>query len=95
VGQRAVPELCFTSFNAYGLPATPVIISTMWGDRLVFEETLSWQRLEDISRAIATVSGGSNSSVLSVTGKMMKEASIHKSYSKAIEVGRVIYEARK
>jgi hypothetical protein len=93
-GQRAVPELSFTSFNVYGLPATPIVISTLWGDRLVYEEALSWQRLEDVTRAIALVSMGFNSTMFSVTGKMIKDAGVLKTYSNTIRVGRAINEAR-
>lgn len=93
-GQRAVPELCYTSFNVKQLPATPVVIMTIWGDMLVFEKTLSWQRLEDITRAIALVSGGFNMTVMSVKGKDIKESSVHESYSKAIDVGKAIQDAR-
>ncbi|RJS89127.1 hypothetical protein DRO56_00140 [Candidatus Bathyarchaeota archaeon] len=93
-GQRAVPELSFTSFNVKQLPATPAVIATIWGDLLVYEESLSWQRLEDITRAIALVSGGFNATMMSFKGKDIKESSVHGSYSKAIEVGRAIQEAR-
>ena len=93
-GQRAVPELSFTSFNVAGIPATPLVISTIWGDRLVYEEALSWQRLEDITRAIALVSQGFNFTMLSVSGKTIKDAAVHGSYSKTIAVGRAVYDAR-
>ena len=92
-GQRAVPELCFTSFNVKQLPATPVVIATIWGDMLVFEKSLSWQRLEDISRAIAIVSGGFNSTVMSVKGRDIKESAVQDSFSQAIKVGKAIKEA--
>jgi len=93
-GQRAVPELSFTTFNVNGYPATPVVIATLWGDILVYEESLSWQRLEDITRAIALVSGGFNFTVMSFKGIDIKKSSVHGSYSKAIEVGKAIINAR-
>ena len=93
-GMRAVPELSFTSFNVYGVKVTPMVISTVWGDRLVFEEALSWQRLEDLSRAIAMFSMGFNSTMLSVTGKDVKEAGVLESYSKTINVGKAIKKAQ-
>jgi DUF917 family protein len=92
-GQRAVPELSFTTFNVNGYPATPVVIATLWGDILVYEESLSWQRLEDITRAIALVSGGFNFTVMSFKGIDIKKSSVHGSYSKAIEVGKAIINA--
>lgn len=93
-GQRAVPELSFTSFNVYGVKITPMVISTVWGDRLVYEEALSWQRLEDVTRSIALVSQGFNSTMLSVTGKDVKDAGVLGSYSKTIGVGEAIHKAR-
>lgn len=93
-GQRAVPELSLISFNVKELPATPAVIMTGWGDMLVYEKSLSWQRLEDITRAIALVSGGGNSTIMSLKGKDIKESSVHGSYSKAIKVGKAIQEAR-
>jgi hypothetical protein len=93
-GQRAVPELSFTSFNVRQISVTPLVIMTIWGDKLVYEEAISWQRLEDITRAIALVSGGFNMTALSVKGKDVKESSVHKSYTRAIDVGRSILKAR-
>jgi hypothetical protein len=61
---------------------------------LVYERSISWQRLEDITRAIALVSGGSNLTVMSFKGKDIRESSVHGSYSKAIGVGKAILEAR-
>ena len=94
-GQRAVPELSFTSFNVHNIPATPAIIATVWGDLLVYEKSISWQRLEDITRSIALASGGGNSTVFSLTGKDIKETSVHGSFSKAIKVGKAIDKAHK
>ena len=93
-GERAVPEMSFMCFNVEQLPATPAVIMTHWGDLLVYERSISWQRLEDITRAIALVSGGSNLTVMSFKGKDVRESSVHGSYSKAIGVGKAILEAR-
>ena len=93
-GLRAVPELSFSTFNAKGLPAMPLVITTIWGDMLVYERAISWQRIEDITRAIARVSMGFNSTMMSADGKMVKEATVHGTYSKTIDVGRAIQEAR-
>lgn len=93
-GNRAVPELSFASFNVGHVAATPAVIATGWGDLLVCEKTLSWQRLEDLTRAIAFVSGGSNSTVQSFTGKDIKNASVLGSYSLAIKIGKAIGRAR-
>lgn len=93
-GHRAVPELSLSSFNVKNIPATPAVIATRWGDMLVYEKAISWQRLEDIIRTIARISGGSDLVVQSFNGKEIREASVHGGFSKAIKVGKAIKEAR-
>ena len=93
-GQRAVSELSFTIFNVKTSQLPPLVIMTIWGDKLVDEEAISWQRMEDITRAVAFVSRGFNITVLSVEVKEIKESSVHDSYSKAIRVGRVRKDVR-
>ena len=94
-GARAVPELSFICFNVKHIAATPVVITTSWGDLLICEKYLSWQRLEDLTRAIAIASGGSNSTLMSFKGRDLKEASIQGTISLAINVGKAIQAAVK
>lgn len=94
-GARAVPELSLIGFNVKNVASTPAVITTGWGDLLVYEEYMSWQRLEDITRAIALVSGGSNSTSMSVKGKDVKESTVQGTISLAIKVGKGIQEAVK
>lgn len=94
-GHRAVPEMTQASFNVKQLPATPAVIVTRWGDMVVYERSLSWQRLEDVSRAIARISGGSNSLIMSFTGKEIREAAVHGGFSRTIKIGKAIASAGK
>lgn len=93
-GHRAVPELTQASFNVKQLPATPAVIVTRWGDMIVYEKSVSWQRLEDVSRAIARISGGSNSTIMSFTGKEIREAAVHGGFSRTIKIGRAFHESK-
>lgn len=92
-GYRAVPELSLGSLNVNNVPCTPSIIATRWGDLLVCEKFLSWQRFEDISRHIAITSGGGNISLMSVKGSDVKKATVHGSVSFAMKVGGEIKKA--
>lgn len=93
-GYRAVPELSLGSLNVNNIICTPAIIATRWGDLLVCEKFLSWQRFEDISRHIAITSGGGNISLISVKGSDVKKATVHGTVSIAMKVGREIKKAK-
>jgi len=94
-GARAVPELSLIGFNVKHIVSTPAVIQTSWGDLLVCEKYLSWQRIEDLTRAIALVSGGSNSTAMSLKGKDIKAATVPGTISLAIKVGKAIQDATK
>ena len=93
-GGRAVPEMSFICLNVKNRPANPAVIATFWGDVLVCEKAISWQRLEDLSRAVALVSGGFNSTVMSFKGKEIKETAVRGTYSQTIKIGKAIQVAK-
>ena len=92
-GYRAVPELSLSTLNIKHAPAMPAVCATPWGDLLIFEKVLSWQRFEDICRHLAIVSGGYTPVVIPVEVRFLREAYVPKTISKSIEVGRAIREA--
>jgi hypothetical protein len=94
-GARAVPELSLIGFNVKNVASTPAVIATSWGDLLVYEKYMSWQRLEDITRAIALISGGSDSTSMSFKGKDVKASTVPGTISLAIKVGKAIQDAVK
>lgn len=93
-GYRAVPELSLTKLNVIDAPITPYTIGTSWGDLLIGTKILSHQRWEDISRAIATFSGGGCSPAMAMTGKIVKEGTAHGTLTLAIDVGKAVLKAR-
>lgn len=93
-GYRAVPELSLTGLNVIDAPLTPYTIATMWGDVIIGEKVLSHQRWEDISRAVATFSGGGCAPAIALNGKTVKEGTAHNTFSLAIKVGKAVLKAR-
>ncbi|MBA7485805.1 hypothetical protein ES707_21356 [subsurface metagenome] len=92
-GHRAVPECSITSLNIHDVPVCPAVITTGWGDLLVLEKTLSWQRAEEIIEGISTYSGGNAGGPLAVEGRVMKKAAIPGGISFTIKIGKAIARA--
>ena len=93
-GYRAVPEYSLSTLNVFDIKPTPAVLTTPWGDMVVIEKVLSWQRFEDINRSLAIVSGGEVGGVIAVKGDELKKAVVSGSVSKSIEIGKAIREAR-
>ncbi len=93
-GYRAVPEVSMCSLNVYGVPAQPVLFSSSWGDLMVLERVVSWQRMEDVGRHLAIVSGGSVRGLMSFDGATIREKTFRNTVSKARKIGKAIRTAR-
>jgi DUF917 family protein len=93
-GYRAVPEVSLATLNVKHAPIAPVVVSTAWGDLVVFEKFLSWQRAEDLIRHIAITSGGGCMGMLSFTGKWIKKGTVPKTLTLSMKVGEAITKAR-
>ena len=92
-GHRAVPECSMTALNIHDVPVCPAVITTSWGDLLVLEKTLSWQRAEEIVEGIATYSGGLAGGPLAVEGKVMKKAAVPGAVSFTTKLGKAMKRA--
>jgi DUF917 family protein len=92
-GHRAVPECSINTLNLNDIPVCPAVITTAWGDMLVLEKTLSWQRAEELIEGIATYSGGQAGGPLAVEGKVLKKAVIPGAISFTIKIGKAIRKA--
>ena len=92
-GHRAVPECTISSLNIHDVPICPAVITTFWGDLLVLEKTLSWQRADEIIEGISTYSGGNAGGPLAVEGKLVKKAAIPGAISFTIRIGKAIRRA--
>ncbi len=93
-GHRAVPECCINTLNIHDIPVTPAVITTNFGDLLVLEKTLSWQRAEEIIEGIATYSGGQARGPIAVKGSDLKKAALPGAISFAIKIGKAIRHAQ-
>ena len=94
-GHRAAPEISQNGLNLANVPCTPAVYTTMLGDLLVLEQTLCFQRMEEIVEGISTYSGGTTSGVHAVKGSDLKKAAFPGAVSLTMKVGRAIREALK
>lgn len=92
-GHRAAPEISQNGLNLANVPCTPAVYTTMWGDLLVLEETLCFQRMEEIVEGISTYSGGTVRGVHAVKGSDLKKAAFPGAQSLTMKVGKSIREA--
>ena len=93
-GYRAVPEVSLGTLNVIHAPITPYVVATSYGDLMVFEKFLSWQRAEDLVRHIAITSGGGCSGMVSFDEDFIKKGTIYGTVSLAMKVGKAILDAR-
>lgn len=92
-GYRAVPELSLTKLNVIDAPVAPYTIATAWSDVIVGYKILDHQRFEDLSRWIATISGGGCSPAYAISGVNAKKGTAHNTVTLAMKVGKAILEA--
>jgi len=91
---RAFPELYMTSAGIHGISNLPTFLASVNGEVITIE-ALSDLSLEDLTRSI-TIAFGSKAAIISdiMTGSEAKNVIIRKSYTKALQLGAVILEAR-
>lgn len=92
-GHRAVPECSISTLYIHDVPICPAVITTSWGDMLVLEKTLSWQRAEEIIEGISTFSGGTCGGPFAVEGNVIKKALLPGAISFTIKIGKAIRKA--
>ena len=93
-GHRAVPEISLSSLNIHDVPAEPIVFSSSWGDLMVLEKSISWQRTEDIGRHLAVVSGGGARALMALPGETVRTKTFNHTVSKARAIGQAIRAAR-
>lgn len=91
---RAFPELQMVTFTLYGITATPMVMADEKGNTLQLDAIDNlWT--ERIARAVTVQMGGSALiAVYPMVGRRLKEACIKRSVTLAMDVGRIIAEAR-
>jgi len=93
-GFRAAPEISQTGLYLSNVKCTPAVVATSWGDILVFEKVLCFQRAEDLVEGIAEYSGGSAGGPFALTGREAKKGMIPGCISFTIDVGKAILKAK-
>lgn len=94
-GGRAIPELPQTIPEIQGVSVCPASFVTRWGDVLIVKDTVSTAMADRIGRLIIVAAyGGVGVSCYLMPVKEAKELLAAGTLTKALEVGRVIREAR-
>jgi hypothetical protein len=94
-GHRAAPEIAQNGLYLNNIPCTPAVYTTMLGDLIVLEQTLCFQRMEEIVEGISTYSGAATDGVHAVKGSDLKKAAFPGAQSLTMKVGRAIRDAVK
>ncbi len=91
---RAFPELQMVTFTLYGITATPMVMADEKGNSLQIDAIDNlWT--ERIARAVTVQMGGSSLiAIYPMDGRRLKQSCIRGSVSLALDVGRIIAEAR-
>ena len=91
---RAFPELQMETFNVYGVPATPMVVSNEYGDSAIIEAHSSWMA-EWIARGITIRMGGTAYiAVYPMRGRDVKRTAIRQTLTLALRIGRCLGRSR-
>jgi DUF917 family protein len=94
-GGRAIPEVPQALPELKGIPVCPMSFVTRWGDVVILKETVSSAMADRIGRMITVASYGSvGFSWYLMQARKAKQVVALNTLSAALEVGRVIREAR-
>jgi DUF917 family protein len=91
---RAFPELQMETFGVYGVSGSPMAVSNEWGDCALIEATDN-KMMEWLSRGVAIRMGGAAYiAEYSMSGADVKRTAVPRTLTLAIQVGRVLREAK-
>jgi DUF917 family protein len=92
---RSKPEVSISTTHVRNLPVTPACEVSSFGDVVILKQAVDDYRAEDICRYVAIICGGDAGLARCPTrGKLIREAVVPNSISKAIEVGAKIDKAK-
>jgi uncharacterized protein len=93
---RAFPEAQMTSFAIHDLPMFPLTLADIRDNEVVVARAASWKWMERLSRKVTTEVGSIAFTCKAPrTGREVKQCAILGSVSKAIRIGRIVFEARR
>ncbi|POF32160.1 DUF917 domain-containing protein [Roseibium marinum] len=91
---RAFPELQMETFGVYGISGSPMAVSNEWGDCTLIEAR-SNEMMEWLSRGVAIRMGGAAYiAEYAMSGADVKRTAVPRTLSLAIQIGRVLREAK-
>jgi uncharacterized protein len=91
---RAFPELQMVTFTLYGVTATPMVMADEKGNAIQMD-TIDNLWTERIARSVTVQMGGSALiAIYPMDGRRLKESCVKGSVTLAMDVGRIIAEAR-
>ena len=92
-GKRAKPELSISLTNLTGVPITPLVAATHYGDVTILKQSMGEARAEQLCRYLARASAGRAAVARCPSqGEAIKKAIYPRSISLAIQVGKIIRE---
>lgn len=92
---RAFPEMQMTTYSIYGHRSTPSAMADPHGNIVIFDNAVTELFHERMARACMVSQGGSSTLALApVTGAFLKHYAVPDSYTKAINLGRLVLDAR-
>ncbi len=93
---RAAPELNQSTYIIHGVKATPSVITDLFGNIVIVEDYVDVSSYESIARNLAIAFGGSAFIIDSpVTVAEADRIAVKNTVSRAIDLGKVINDARK
>jgi DUF917 family protein len=91
---RAFPELQMVTFTLYGITATPMVMADEKGNALQID-AIDNPWTERIARAVTVQMGGTALiAIYPMVGRRLKEACVKRTFTLAMDVGRIITVAR-
>jgi DUF917 family protein len=91
---RAFPELQMETFGVYGVSGCPMAVTNEWGDCALIEACDN-KMMERLSRGVAIRMGGAAYiAEYAMTGAEVRRTAIPRTLSLAVQVGRVLRQAR-
>ncbi len=92
---RAYPELQMITLAVNDLPVPPLVISDIRNNDVLMPQVESWSWGESVLRVACAEMGAIATFCMGLTGKQVKENTIHRTMTKAISIGTTLIDARK
>lgn len=89
---RCFPETQQLSWSIHGRKASPAAVAVPNGPDVIFENVKDDKELEKFARSVSVMSGDLGMCDAPMDGKLVREYSIPRSYSKSFELGQIMLD---